>query len=185
MGTHGGVVKHQPGGWFNKNMSFYQYRKSHCGDKTISRLSYLHNGISYTGKMTSLYWIRALISPTWSAHCWAATQIDVCLENHLITLYCCCNGQSNIKMLILKYNSTFQGQGWAWLSDICVPFSLYWPNFMCPSMCKGKKMIILCAFWNVNVLKDLRCIVGLSLTFNITEFWFFIQCYGRKAMNCQ
>ena len=27
-----------------------KYRKSHCGDKTISRQSYLHNGISYTGK---------------------------------------------------------------------------------------------------------------------------------------
>ena len=26
------------------------------------RLSYLHKGISYTGKMSSLYWIRALIS---------------------------------------------------------------------------------------------------------------------------
>ena len=40
-------------------MSFYQYRKSHCGDKTILRPSYLHNGISYTGKTTSLHWIRA------------------------------------------------------------------------------------------------------------------------------
>ena len=42
-------------------MTSYQYRKSHCGDKTILRPSYLHNGISYTGKMTSLYWIRALV----------------------------------------------------------------------------------------------------------------------------
>ena len=41
-------------------MPSYQYRKSHCGDKTVVRSSYLHNGISYTGKMTSLYWIRAL-----------------------------------------------------------------------------------------------------------------------------
>ena len=38
-----------------------QYRKSHCGNKTISRPSYLHNGISYTGKRTSLYWIWALL----------------------------------------------------------------------------------------------------------------------------
>ena len=43
-------------------MPSYQYRKSHCGDKTIFRPSYLHSGISYTGKMTSLYWIRALSS---------------------------------------------------------------------------------------------------------------------------
>ena len=44
---------------FNKKMPSYQYRNSHCGDKTVVRSSYLHNGISYTGKMTSLYWIRA------------------------------------------------------------------------------------------------------------------------------
>ena len=50
------------GTWFNKKMSSYQYRKSHCGDKTVVRSSYLHNGISYTGKTTSLYWIRALVS---------------------------------------------------------------------------------------------------------------------------
>ena len=41
-------------------MSSYQYRKSHCGDKTVVRLSYLHNGISYTDKITSLYWISPL-----------------------------------------------------------------------------------------------------------------------------
>ena len=50
--------------WFNIKMSSYQYRKSHCGDKTfVRRTSYLHNGISYTGKMSSLYWIRALEKP--------------------------------------------------------------------------------------------------------------------------
>ena len=43
-------------------MSSYQYRKSHCVDKMVVRSSYLHNGISYTGKMTSLYWIKALAS---------------------------------------------------------------------------------------------------------------------------
>ena len=59
---------HQTNGWyacfhpresgplFNIKMSSYQYRKSHCGDKTVVRSSYLHNGISYTGKMSSLYW---------------------------------------------------------------------------------------------------------------------------------
>ena len=49
------------GPWFNIEMSSYQYRKSHCGDKTVVRSSYLHNGISYTGKMSSLYWIEALV----------------------------------------------------------------------------------------------------------------------------
>ena len=50
------------GGWINIKMPSYQYRKSHCGDKTILRPSYLHNGISHTGKTTSLHWIRAQIS---------------------------------------------------------------------------------------------------------------------------
>ena len=50
----------QPGPRFNIKIPSSQYRKSHCGDKTLVRSSYLHNGISYTGKTTSLYWIRAL-----------------------------------------------------------------------------------------------------------------------------
>ena len=50
-----------PGPRFNIKMSSYRYRKSHCGDKTVVRSSYLHNGISYTGKMTSFHWIRAQV----------------------------------------------------------------------------------------------------------------------------
>ena len=42
------------GPWFNIKRS-YQYRKFHCVDETVIRLSCLHNGISYTGKMISLY----------------------------------------------------------------------------------------------------------------------------------
>ena len=45
---------------FNIKMSSYQYRKSHCGDESIVRWSYLHYKISYTGKTTSLYWISPL-----------------------------------------------------------------------------------------------------------------------------
>ena len=51
-------------------MTSYQYRNSHCGDKTILRPSYLHNGISYTGKTTSLYWIRAQILNIESVKVW-------------------------------------------------------------------------------------------------------------------
>ena len=47
--------KCRPGPRFNLKISPYQYRKSHCGDKTVARSSYLHSGISYTGKTTSLY----------------------------------------------------------------------------------------------------------------------------------
>ena len=64
----------RPEPWFNIKMPSHQYRKSHCGDKTVARQSYLHNRISYTGKTTSLYWIRPLISyvawaVVWSKHC--------------------------------------------------------------------------------------------------------------------
>ena len=51
-----------PGPWFNIKMSSYQYRTSNCGDNTMLRPSYLHNGISYTGKMLSLYWIGPLVT---------------------------------------------------------------------------------------------------------------------------
>ena len=43
--------------WFNIKMTFYQYRKSHCRDDTVTRSFDLHNKISYAGKMSSLYWI--------------------------------------------------------------------------------------------------------------------------------
>ena len=46
-------------------------------DKTILRPSYLHNGIPYTGKMTSLYWIGAQMfmrSTHWGEIKWFANQ---------------------------------------------------------------------------------------------------------------
>ena len=58
------------GPWFNIKMPSYQYRKSHCGDKTILWPSYLHNGIAYTGKTISLYWIRALVTVLIIYHMW-------------------------------------------------------------------------------------------------------------------
>ena len=67
-------INTSPGGRINIKMSSYQYRKSHCGDKTILRPSYLHNGISYTGKTTSLYWIRAQDSICYMKH--QNTKID-------------------------------------------------------------------------------------------------------------
>ena len=51
-----------PGPQFNIKMSSYHYRKSHCGDKTAVRSSYLQRGISYNDKMTSLHWIGPLVA---------------------------------------------------------------------------------------------------------------------------
>ena len=69
--------KNSPGPWFNIKMSSYQYRNSHCGDKTILRSSYLDNGISYTGKITSLYWI----SPQGSSLPCVIFTIHACLHS--------------------------------------------------------------------------------------------------------
>ena len=79
------------GPWFNIKMSSYQYRKSHCRDKTVVRSSYLHNGISYTGKVTSLYWIGALVTIGSGIGLWPVqyqaitwTNSDLLLTWHLI-----------------------------------------------------------------------------------------------------
>ena len=48
------------GPWLNIQMMSCQYRKYHCGDKTILQPSYLHSRISYTRKM-SLYWMVSLL----------------------------------------------------------------------------------------------------------------------------
>ena len=50
------------GPWFNTKMPSCQNRKSLCGDNAVIRSSYLHNGISYSGKMVSFYWTNPLIS---------------------------------------------------------------------------------------------------------------------------
>ena len=55
-----------PGTRFNIKMLYYQYRKCHYGEKMILRLSYLHNGISCAGKVTSYIelgpWLFVFIS---------------------------------------------------------------------------------------------------------------------------
>ena len=45
---------------FLKLTFLQKYRKSHCGDNTDIRSSYLPNGNSYSGKISSLYWISPL-----------------------------------------------------------------------------------------------------------------------------
>ena len=71
---------------FYIKISSYQYRKSYCGDKTVVRLSYLHNGISYTGKMVSLYWIGPVATPV---HTWSSRQMKINFRHcSYIVSYC-------------------------------------------------------------------------------------------------
>ena len=61
---------------FNIRMIPHQHRKFHCGDKTILRPYYLHNGIFYIGKTASLYWIRAQVDIPWSLMPWLHESAD-------------------------------------------------------------------------------------------------------------
>ena len=65
---HKNITWYRPGPRINIKMSSYLYRKSHCEEKTILRLSNLHNGISYTVKTTSLYQIGAQYLFQFSGH---------------------------------------------------------------------------------------------------------------------
>ena len=97
-------IRTDTGPWFNIKMSSYQYRKSHCGDKMVVRSSYLHNGISYTGKMSSLYWIGAQLIAMGCSR----------FLIHTSTMVCYCNYYHLVQTKGLKYhNSNMQ---------ICIPY---------------------------------------------------------------
>ena len=104
-----------PGPRFNKKIMSYQYRKSHCGDKTILRPSYPHNGISYTGKMTPLYWIRAQF------HCSPANPSPLLHTVHIA--YCLADVKlqhwSNLGLSIGTPYLTLSDDGYA-VSDVSI-----------------------------------------------------------------
>ena len=83
---------------FSIKISSYQYRKSHCGDKTVVGSSYLHNRISYAGK-TSLYWIR----PRTSFHC----------KDHLSDY-----GDSDLYFDLLWWEKHVRQLFWCWRRNI-------------------------------------------------------------------
>ena len=96
-----------PGPWFNIKMSSYQYRKSYCGDKTVVRSSYLHNGISYTGKI-SLYWIRA--QPSMRNISMTCTISNEKWQKWAIYFHVCWNKFCMQKVnFFLKYGAAFLG----------------------------------------------------------------------------
>ena len=109
-----------------------QYRKSHCGDKTVVRSSYLHNRISYAGKMTSVYWIslQNILGELGPYHgCWCPGSLYHQVINHSIiiiwdkwvlrggTVLTTCatpvlrnDGKYNCDFMLPKLNSEQQGQ---------------------------------------------------------------------------
>ena len=79
------VIRRRPGPWFNIKMSsyHYQYRKSHCGDKTVARSFYPHNMISYTSPWRDLHWSMTWTRPNVSA---SVTNLNLNLVVNLTSL---------------------------------------------------------------------------------------------------
>ena len=51
------IYSYFPGPWISINMSSYPYRECHSKDHLVVTSSYIQNGISYTYRVVSLYWI--------------------------------------------------------------------------------------------------------------------------------
>ena len=119
-------------------MPSYQHRKSHCGDKTILRPSYLHNGISYTGKTASLYWIRALWfiqgyftctgTSVWLTPCrWSDSEKDIRTFAKLL-YYVHCVGDEHTRALLVQSGDRVQGSMIITAAVIC-HYSSGYPRF--------------------------------------------------------
>ena len=138
---------------FNIKMSSYQYRKCHCGDKTVVKSSYLHNGISYTGKTTSLYWIRAL------DHCFAVCQATIWTSAGILLI-----GPlgTNFSEILIKIN-TF------WLKKIHLKMtSVKWQPF--------------CLRLNVLTSKCRRCSTFSGVILYIMSSWYFLKMHNNRMV---
>ena len=108
----------------------HQYRNSHYGCKTILRWSYLHNGISYTGKTTSLYWIRAQDS-----QCVAQWLVDASASNHDhdLTHWPPEDADNNLKLVIFKLIS--------WIDILSISCEVAWGKCHKSSLIKNQQMV--------------------------------------------
>ena len=135
-------------------MSSYRYRKSHCGDKTIVRSSYLHNGISYAGKMTFLYWIRAMVPFYW--HKFTLILIWI---NKYIYCYKVCDEIThpfpNVNYVTVEV--------WECISNFIPHLTMHVVNYPC---CDWNWYLL------VNGATERIIITCLGILSNITDIWF-------------
>ena len=129
------------GSWFNIKMSSYQYGKSHCGDKTVVRSSYLHNGISYTGEMASLYWFSPLVLDVYRNPDLIISAVgDVLAANNVRTsqwkthkirhaFFQVSMAVNDLKLYFVERTTQFRIP--RWFGDIFGPFriNVYWPEW--------------------------------------------------------
>ena len=93
-------------------MSSYRYRTSHHGDEMIVRSSCLHNGIYYTGKMVSSYWINPQnVILNWKVIGGSLSDISSCLvlgcNTKTCTWYFCVN--LHVIFTKIQFHSAFAG----------------------------------------------------------------------------
>ena len=114
----------RPVGWFNIKMTFYQYRKFHCGDKTVVRLVRWH---VYIESGPRIFQENQVMTMT-------ADALDPCIAGHHHSWYEVCKicsfvfNEEGFKLVILvieliqnvnEYMITFSKktsvwQGWCW-----------------------------------------------------------------------
>ena len=125
-----------PGPWFNVKMLSYQYRKSHRGDKTVVRSSYLHNGISYAGKMLFLYWI----TPWWPC-------TPICGASNYKVRYLCSYGTGAwMSKFVQRFRRMLLIQHWREFKINYLSFEYIWihmPWRWKPSIASTKTFIVL------------------------------------------
>ena len=173
-------------------MSSYQYRKSHCGDKTVVRSSYLHNGISYIGKTTSVYWIRA--------------QFYMYVTTHLLILLLVISISNRGQMCLLWTWWRHEMETFSTLLAICagnspvigefpaqrpvtrsfdVYFDLLWINVWANNGEAGDFRCH-CAHCDVTVMVLSMFLGHCSATCNIVQYWTLLQLYnGPNCTNCR
>ena len=154
-------------------MLSYQYRKSHCGDKTILRPSFLHNGTSFTGKMSLLYWIGAQNSGGVAIK--GTPQLTrLSLPNaRSSVLYCrIYRCDSTTKMTVLH--------NWDFVRfDISVSFTLYLKRLCIFSW----NAIFVVYYWILieerGVVSHMRAFVGIE-----TKLW-LVRCHGSTMKSTE
>ena len=100
----------------------------------VVRLSYLHNGISYTGKMTALYWIKAQSASTsnslmkllHSVDLPALSQSGLVLEwsDELPSCWFL-TGRFLLEAWALLPDLSYQTSTWWFVSDECPPVTIF------------------------------------------------------------
>ena len=153
-------------------MSSYLNRKSHCGDKTIFRPSYLHNGISHTGKMTSLYWIRFLVAQAYQRKTSTGSSKGVffttCNKKDTNFILCFCTlhitSRSFLYLATYMYNSISIVVDHKHMRDTVFGNLSWWPtNYKTPIDKVSVQYIDLCHFWSKqNLVKNLRTCAAYS-----------------------